>query len=103
MSRDTYVCPPENCKNCEFVYSKQPLPDEIPYPPLKWLKPETQDAVFLKCEDDIFYAQECLTYAVRVGRGVSRCNEMRARLKIALHLRYLVQTDPISIKMCNIV
>ena len=47
MSQHTYVCPLENC---ECVYGKQPLPHEIPYPPLKWLKPETQDAVFQKCD-----------------------------------------------------
>ncbi len=98
MSRDTNVCRSENCKNCEFVYSKQPLPHEIPYPPLKWLKRQTQDAVFKKCDEDIHDARYSIMDAVHFGHGVSVCNEMRVRLKVALYLRYLVQTDPISIK-----
>ena len=95
MSQHTYVCPLENC---ECVYVKQPLPHELPYPPLKWLKPETQDAVFQKRDQDVNHVRD----SMRTGFDYFDINEhgiwayeMRTRLKLAMHLRYLVQTDPL--------
>jgi hypothetical protein len=49
MAQTNMICEVEDC---ECVYSKQPLPHEIPYPPLKWLKPETQDVVFQKRDEE---------------------------------------------------
>ena len=49
MAQTNMICEVEDN---ECVYSKQPLPHEIPYPPLKWLKPETQDAIFQKRDEE---------------------------------------------------
>ena len=49
MTQPTMIC---EVDDCECVYSKQPLPHEIPYPPLKWLKPETQEVVFQKRDEE---------------------------------------------------
>ena len=84
-----------NCQieDCECVYVKQPLPHELPYPPLKWLKPETQDAVITKCD---YEAERAHDHAVHVYDECAPWIEcVKGRLKLALHLKNLVHSDPL--------
>ncbi len=90
MAQPNMICEVEDC---ECIYEKHPLPHEIPYPPLKWLKPQTQDSVKNKCD---YEAERAYDYAVHAWDECAPWIEVvNRRLTLAMYLKNLVHSDPL--------